>query len=653
MKKKFVSLIACAAFALSFSLTALAAKEDITIFYTNDVHTYIDNAVTDENGLTYSKVAALKASVENAILVDAGDHIQGTAYGSMDNGSTIVRLMNAVGYDAATLGNHEFDYGMEGCLATVEAASYPYTSCNFYHVKDGTASDLVLNRFLTVEVGDKKVAFIGITTPETFTSSTPAYFQDENGNYIYGIGGGTDGSELYTAVQTAIDAARDAGSDYVIALGHLGIDASSSPWTSRDVIAHTDGLDAFIDGHSHSTVEMELVSDKSGDKVPLTQTGSYLNAIGKLTITADGSITSTLLSGEDCRDFTPNAEVKAIEDAWIAEIENKLGTVIGYSEVTLDNYDTDGNRLVRKQSTNSGDFAADALYYLFDEMDTGVDVAIMNGGGIRNAAITGELTYRTCKEIHTFGNVACLQKVTGQQLLDALEWGAKDLSAEDSVENGGFLQVSGLTYSIDPSIPSTVQKDENGIWTGSPTGAYRVQNVKIRNRETGTYEALDRSKTYLLAGYNYTLRNLGDGFAMFDGAVNVLDYVAEDYMVLANYIQSFATDEKHGLPTITADSGYADVNGSGRITIVTPSEQTQTAKTETQTTAETAATSAKTPSASTTYVVLSGDCLWKIARAHYGSGAKWHLIYEANTDTIKNPSLIRVGQVLTIPALRQ
>ena len=537
------------------------AAGGVTVLYTNDIHTYITK------DLTYSKVAAYKDSLENVLLVDAGDHIQGTAYGSMDKGATIAQLMNAAGYDLATLGNHEFDYGMDGCMAAIEAADFPYVSCNFYHEANGVAGENVLDSYKVFEVGGVKIAFIGITTPESFTKSTPSYFQDENGNYIYGIAGGTDGEALYTAVQNAIDAAS-AEADYVIALGHLGVDESSQPWTSREVIANTTGLDAFIDGHSHTTIPMEEVTDEGGSTVILTQTGSYLDAVGQMTIAADGTITTQLLTAENLAEVTPDAEVKAIEDAWVAELDEQLGQVIGYSQVTLDNYDAEGNRLVRKQETNTGDFAADALYYLFDEMDLDVDVAVMNGGGVRNEAVTGEISYQTCKAIHTFGNVACLQTVTGQQLLDALEWGTKDVTADGSVENGGFLHVSGLRYTINTAIPSTVQQDDKGVWTGGPTGAYRVTNVEVLNNETGAYEPLDLTAQYNLAGYNYTLRDLGDGFAMFDGAVNVLDYVSEDYMVLANYVESFPVDEATGLPTIPADSQYAEVTGNGRITIV-------------------------------------------------------------------------------------
>ena len=331
--------------------------------------------------------------------------------------------------------------------------------------------------------------------------------------------------------------------------------------------------------------------DKDGNEVLLTQTGEYFSRIGMMVIDSDtGNITSGFIDceeilAEDGETVTgyalkselyngtelPSApEVKAIQDAWMAEIDTKLGQKIGSTPLTLNNFDGE-IRLVRRQETNTGDFAADALYYLFDNMDMDVDIAITNGGSIRNQAITGDLTYKSCKEIHAFGNVACLQTVTGQQLLDALEWGSRAIGTE--AELGAFLQVSGLTYEIDTSIPDTIQYDENNRWLSGPTGKYRVHNVQVYNRETQRYEPLDLNATYNLAGYNYTLRDLGDGFTMFTGAVNILDYVMEDYMVLAHYTEAFdnsvieATNspllEKY--PAMLLD--YGTVSGSGRIVI--------------------------------------------------------------------------------------
>ena len=603
-----------------------AQKGDIVVLYTNDVHTHVDN-----DGLRYSNVSALKNELESAgaevLLVDAGDHIQGTAFGSMDKGATILKLMNAADYDLATLGNHEFDYGMEGAMNAIQWADFPYVSANFYHENNGNNTGTVLDAYKVFDFGETEVAFIGITTPETFTKSTPAYFQDGNGNYIYGIAGGDDGAALYTTVQSAIDAASKEA-DIVIGLGHLGDDAASKPWTSEEVIANTTGLDAFIDGHSHSTVEGKAVKDKDGNDVWLTQTGEYLNAVGKMTIKADGSIATELVKEYKNTDD----RVRVIEENWINEINGQLGQVIGSISDTLDNYDANGKRLVRSQETNTGNFTADALYYLFDNMGLDVDVAIMNGGGIRNKAVTGQISYLTCKEIHTFGNVACLQTVTGQQILDALEWGAKDAGV---AENGGFLHTSGLTYSIDTNIPSTVQKDDKGVWIGGPTGAYRVGNVQILNNQTGEYEALDLNAKYNLAGYNYTLRDLGDGFAMFDGAVNVLDYVMEDYMVLANYVGSF-TD---GVVT-----GYSAPQG--RITFGKADAQATAQKTPTQTAVPT-----QPPAASgDAYVVVSGDSLWLIAANQLGNSKRWREIYNLNQNIIANPELIFAGQKLAMPA---
>jgi len=630
-KRISVLLIFVLCLLLSLPVLAHAADSEIVILYTNDVHAYMGNHVGEgkEDALTYSKIATLKER-EDAILVDAGDHIQGTAYGGMDKGQTIVRLMNQVGYDLATLGNHEFDYGMDGRInVTDHWAEYPYLSCNFYHETDGIPGDLVLDAYRIVEKNGKKIAFVGITTPETLTATTPAYFQNESGQYIYGIAGGEDGSALYAAVQSAVDAAAAEGADYIIALGHLGVDRSASPWTSREVIANTSGLDAFIDGHSHTTIPSETVFAKDGAPVILTQTGSYLQTLGKLTIGKDGTLTSALFTQEALASVSPDPEVKMTEDHWISEIEGQLGKVIGNASVIFDNFDENGSRLVRKQSTNTGDFAADALYHLFSEMDMDVDVAVMNGGGIRNTALTGQLTYLSCKQIHTFGNVACLLTVSGQQLLDALEWCVRELTPDGSVEDGSFLHIAGAKYTVDLTIPSTVQEDEKGVWTGPPTGAYRVKNVVIYDKDSGEYLPLNPKGSYNLAGYNYTLRDLGGGFAMLQDAVNVLDYVAEDYMVLANYIQSFPTDETTGLPTISADSGYDDIRGSGRITILTEQQP---------------------EAAITTYVVKPGDSLWRIAKTFYGAGSKWNILYQENSEQIADPSVIRIGQTLVIPA---
>ena len=549
-------------------------KSEVTILYTNDVHTYIDKQAPQ---LTYAAIAALKQSYQNAgkkvLLVDAGDHVQGTAYGSMDQGASIIELMNAAGYDAATPGNHEFDYGMDRAKELMRDADFPYLSCNWVDLRTNLR---VLPEIKVFVRGGVRIAFVGITTPETFTKSTPAYFMNKaQTKYIYDILGGEDGQKLYSAVQKAVDKAKCLA-DVVIGLGHLGVDPSSSPWTSEEVIAHTTGFDAFIDGHSHTVMENKQVADASGRLVTLTQTGSYFANVGEMTIAPDGTISTRLVSTYDQEDVAVAAE----QAAWVNTVDDMLGEKIAVADTKF--YITDpatGKRRIRSGETNLGDFVADGIYAYFNEVEKlHCDIAIMNGGGIRSDEDAGYWTFKTCKQVSPFGNVACLMSVTGKQIQDALEFAARFAGAEGK-ENGGFLQVAGATYEIHTDIPNTVQTDDKNVWIGSATGTPRVQNVKIYDRANGTYVPLDENKTYALAGMNYTLRNLGDGFAMFDGAELIKDYVSEDYLVMSTYAMTFGGVDAEGLPHLSSANSvlaeypgylldYENPYGAGRISIL-------------------------------------------------------------------------------------
>ena len=549
-------------------------KADVTILYTNDVHTYIDNKSPKP---TYAAIAALKKSIEDTgrdvLLVDAGDHIQGTAYGSMDDGATIIELMNEAGYDLATPGNHEFDYGMARAKAVLREADFPYVSCNWVDLRTGFN---VLPSVKFFFVGGRKIAFVGVTTPETFTKSTPAYFMnDAQTKYIYDILGGEDGQKLYDAVQKAIDKAEFWGADTIIGLGHLGVDPSSSPWTSEEVIAHTHGFTAFIDGHSHTVMANKQVTDASGKAVTLTQTGSYFKNIGKMTVGADGTITTELIDTYEGLD----AAVAATASNWIRAVDDMLGEEIAVGDTKFYiNDPATGKRRIRSGETNLGDFVADGIYTYFNEIEElHCDVAIMNGGGIRTDVEAGPWSFKTCKTVSPFGNVACLMSVTGQQIQDALEFGARFAGAEGK-ENGGFLQVAGARYTIHPMIPNTVQTNDKNVWTGS-AAIPRVSNVEIYDKTTGTYQPLDPNATYALAGMNYTLRNLGDGFAMFDGATLIKDYVSEDYLVMSSYAAMFGGVDANGLPHLASANSpladypgyllnYEDPYGAGRIQMI-------------------------------------------------------------------------------------
>ena len=549
-------------------------KADVTILYTNDVHTYIDNKSPKP---TYAAIAALKKSIEDTgrdvLLVDAGDHIQGTAYGSMDDGATIIELMNEAGYDLATPGNHEFDYGMARAKAVLREADFPYVSCNWVDLRTGFN---VLPSVKFFFVGGRKIAFVGVTTPETFTKSTPAYFMnDAQTKYIYDILGGEDGQKLYDAVQEAIDKAEFWGADTIIGLGHLGVDPSSSPWTSEEVIAHTHGFTAFIDGHSHTVMANKQVTDASGKAVTLTQTGSYFKNIGKMTVGADGTITTELIDTYEGLD----AAVAATASNWISAVDDMLGEEIAVGDTKFYiNDPATGKRRIRSGETNLGDFVADGIYTYFNEIEElHCDIAIMNGGGIRTDVEAGPWSFKTCKTVSPFGNVACLMSVTGQQIQDALEFGARFAGAEGK-ENGGFLQVAGARYTIHPMIPNTVQTNDKNVWTGS-AATPRVSNVEIYDKTTGTYKPLDPNATYALAGMNYTLRNLGDGFAMFDGATLIKDYVSEDYLVMSSYAAMFGGVDANGLPHLASANSpladypgyllnYEDPHGAGRIQMI-------------------------------------------------------------------------------------
>lgn len=316
-----------------------------------------------------------------------------------DNGQNIIKLMSLTGYDLAALGKHEFDYQMDGKFNRVNAADFPYVSCNFTDIR---TNQPVFDAYRIFDMGGKKVAFVGITTPDAYTATTPKCFEDTDGQQRYGFLGGSDDTLFYDTVQNAIDSAKVEGADYVIALAHLGVETSSSPYTSYEVIKNTTGFDAFIDGHSHSEIERENVTDKDGKNVVLTQTGQYFSSVGKLTIFSNGTISTELIDQYD--NF--KASVRTERDKWVAEVDKKLCNKIADSTIDLKTTDDDGNRIVRRMECSMGDFVTDAYYYYVNEIENiNCDVVIVNGGGIRADISTGAITYKEMKNVSPFGNV--------------------------------------------------------------------------------------------------------------------------------------------------------------------------------------------------------------------------------------------------------
>ena len=526
---------------------------ETVILFTNDVHCGI------RDGWGYAGLADLKKSLEidgyKVILVDAGDNVQGGPIGSLTHGEAIIDIMNFVGYDLATLGNHEFDYGMAQLFALMEQAEYPFVSANFVNLVENTATGTVLDPYKIIEANGKKIAFVGLSTPESITKSTPTYFMNEAGEYIYGFCQDDTGAGVYTAAQNAIDAAKAEGADYVIIVGHMGIDEQSQPWTAPEVIANVTGVDAFIDGHSHSVINA-TVKDKENKDVLHGQTGTKLANVGKLTIAADGTLTMEILPASEKVQDDPETDefIQDIED----EFDALLNTVVAYTDhdLTVNDPDT-GARAVRNSETNLGDLCADAYQYMFDS-----DIAFVNGGGVRANIPTGDITFQQIINVHPFGNTAVLAEVTGQQILDALEMGARVCPSE----NGGFLQVAGLTYEIHTYVEANCVVGTDKMWAGpvDPEGEYRVKNVMVLNKESNEYEPLDLTKKYTLASHNYMLKDMGDGFAMFGPNITILEDSGKlDNQVLIDYIQSMP--EIDGVHQV---EGYTDPRGEGRITIV-------------------------------------------------------------------------------------
>lgn len=603
MKRRFLSLWIALLMVLSLttgiSIPSFAADKDIVVLYTNDVHCGVDDNIGYAGLALYKK--EMLAQTPYVALVDGGDAIQGAPIGTLSDGGYLIDIMNKVGYDFAVPGNHEFDYGMPRFLELAGKLNCGYYSSNFMDLRTGSA---VFAPYKMFTYGNTKVAFVGATTPESFTKSTPTYFQDGNGTYIYGFCEDESGKKLYTQIQASVDQAKAEGAEIVVLVGHLGENGTTDQWTSDNVIKNTAGIDAVIDGHSHE-VYNKYVKNKDGKDVLLTQTGTKLKNIGKLTIKTDGTMTSEMVTevpeGVVTSTYTvkkgdslsriakrelgsydryreiynsnravlkdPNvltvgsqliipaksavtADGKAIDydtDRFIKAIQSQynetLKTVIGHTDTELTiNDPATGNRAVRSGETNLGDLCADAYRVVL-----GADIGLSNGGGVRASIKPGNITYNDTLTVFPFGNMGCVAEVKGQQIKDALEMASKNYPKE----SGGFLQVSGLTYTINSQTPSSVQVDEKGNFL-KVNGAYRVSDIMVG----GT--PLDVNKTYTVASHNYMLKSGGDGMTMFKGSKIIRDEVITDVDLLSSYIRNQLGGN--------VGSDYANPAGQGRIT---------------------------------------------------------------------------------------
>lgn len=521
MKRKFIfyllvfclSFFGCVSTNITPSDSLLSLEKDIVIIYENDVHCNVDG---------YAKVSALKNELiqENnyVAVVSSGDYIQGSSLGAISQGEYIANLINVVDYDVLTLGNHEFDYKLSRLFELTSKIEAPIVCSNFINLKE---NELVFEPYKIISYEDFDIAFIGVTTPSTISSSSPIQFIDDNGNYLYSF----SGDNLYKTVQNNINEAKKDGAEFIILLSHLGTEGVLPQWSCQELVKNTYGIDVVLDGHSHSVIEKEIIKDKKNREVIISSTGTKFQNIGKLTLSNTGEVKTELISTDtyNNKDLEIENYIKQINDEY-----KKLGErFIGENKINLITHNSEGKRIIRNSETNLGNLCADAFRIV-----TNSDVGVINGGGIRAPLNSGKITFNDILNVFPWNNTVCVAVVSGQQLLDFLEFVYMSLPEE----NGSFQQVSGIQCVVNTKIPTSVVVDENDVFV-KVTGARRVSDVKILNKENNQYEQIDKNKLYTLASHNYLLLDKGSGASMLNNSKIIVNDGMLDVELLEKYIK--------------------------------------------------------------------------------------------------------------------
>ena len=516
MKRLFLLLV------FTFFLLVSNAQRpgDVVVLYENDVHCAVDG---------YPVLAGLRDSLQrmgcHVAVVSAGDFTFGGPIGAASKGEFVIRLMNAVGYDAACLGNHEFDYGFEQLRHLEGMLTTPLICCNFnsnsnvepdsryFHAYRPTP----FQPFVLRTLGGVTVAFVGVTTPTTMYTSNPSSFKDADGNFIYNF----STANLAATVQRSIDAARAAGAQVVVILSHLG-DSDGVP-TSLKVLSQLRGVDAVLDGHDHHIIPCLMVEDKDQQRVPLSSTGTLFQKVGMMVISSNSEAKETLcfklfttdsLGRKGCINKAVADSVRVIKEAFEA-----MGSrVIANVEMPLVAEEGD-IRVCRLRETNLGDLIADAYRVLM-----GADIGWVNGGGIRANVPAGPITHNQLFAVCPYNNNICVIRTSGKVLLDALETAVREYPKAE----GCFAQVSGMTFTFDPAVPSGVVLDSNGRFL-RVDGKRRVSNVKVGG------EPLDLNKKYTIASTEYVLLKGGDAISFPDAQLLKSETVS-DLQILENYL---------------------------------------------------------------------------------------------------------------------
>ncbi|MBR2698312.1 MAG: bifunctional metallophosphatase/5'-nucleotidase [Clostridia bacterium] len=524
---------ACALPSLAEPPAAPPQKDNaVAVLFTSDVHCYYDRDIGYDGLMLYKEELAQRYA--DVLLVDAGDAIQGAPLGAISGGEEPIRLMNAVGYDVATLGNHEFDYGFDVLDRLQEALSCGYIWANFC-TADGVP---VYAPYKIIESGGMRIAFIGADTPDTFSKTVIHDITDDTGVPMYDFKADASGEALYACLQGCIDEVRGQGADFAILIAHLGNgNDATEAFRSPEVIAHLTGLSAVIDAHSHQVCNT-TAPDADGVQVPLVQTGSYFKNVGLMLLEPDGTISVDLVSeipapeawmeGMDAVEVT-----RGDRSRWVDADTHRLMEVIAESYAPVMNRkvgaldddlivrDDSGADISRNHENGLCELVADAYRAI-----SGADVSVINAGSVRNNLMAGEVTFNDVLNVLPYSNDILIARLSGQILLDMLEFGCRSMPAISP----GFPQVSGLAFTVDIGTESSVETDENGDFVGV-AGAYRVRDVTVGGLP------LNPERQYTIATTSFLLGG-GDHFKMLADHAEIIGTTQmADNILLAEYIE--------------------------------------------------------------------------------------------------------------------
>ena len=587
----------------------------LVVVHTNDMHGYYE---TTETSIGIAGVAGLKNYYEaqgaDVLLLDAGDFSQGSTLVSYYKGKNAAEYMAAAGYDAVSMGNHEFDYSFDALLDNMNVltdAGVKVIDANVINKETGKS---YFDANAVFEFDGIKVGAFGLDTSETLTKASPSNVKAVN--FL-------DKEEMFKEAQAQVDELKSAGCDYIIALTHLGVDEESVGRRSTDIAAAVKGIDLIVDGHSHTVIDG---GEKVGDTV-IVSTGSYLANVGTVVIDKEAKTEEAkLISAADYAAGTAQYDetVKALVAEDVAEVAEAYSKVFAKTEVHLEGT----KQIVRSQETNLGDFTADAYLYTAQkyadehELGVNVDCAISNGGGIRVSVEPGDISMDTLVTIFPFGNNVCLVTITGEQLLEVLE--ASTFCTPETI--GGFPQVAGIEYKLDVSVPyeNGEQYPDSTYYAPAKPGS-RVTIKSVNGK------AFDPKAEYTVAVNNFQAEG-GDTYYQLTKNSYFCDTEILDCDALIEYVNSLGG---------VIGEQYKEPQGRIEIVGTAPEVKPEEEKPTVEPTPEVL------PDGSI-YTVIDGDTLWKIAKSQLGDGKLWTGIYEDNKAEIKNPDLIYAGQALVV-----